>query len=188
MRGPISSRLKKLDCSGEYDALVLAAVGLLRLGLEGRIAEELGPEVCLYAVGQGALAVETLANNTDVNKMVECLNNPDTLVACTAEREFTRILGGSTSPIGVHTYLHNNQLEMEGAVFSLDGIEKVGSKIYYALPPNYTSLTYDNYRVVGIAAGQALAEKLIEGGALSVLERAREEIDEKTIALNQKKD
>src|SRR5204863_6690512 len=89
LRGNVNTRLRKLD-EGRYDAIILAAAGLRRLGLSARIAALLDPEEFLPAAGQGALAVECRADRADVAAALAPLADRDTTIATTAERAFAR--------------------------------------------------------------------------------------------------
>ncbi|KPP79113.1 hypothetical protein Z043_101333 [Scleropages formosus] len=92
IRGNLNTRLKKLDDHDDYSAIILAAAGLRRLGWESRISQILTPDDCMYAVGQGALAVEARAGDEDILKMLSVLNDTDTVLRCVAERAFLRHL------------------------------------------------------------------------------------------------
>ena len=138
VRGNLNTRLKKLDQSGEYDALVLATAGLERMGWQERISQELDKTVCMYAVGQGAMAVETRSDDAPMNQLLLPLNDPDTLLCCVAERAFLHDLGGGCSvPVGTYSAVQNGSLEMEGAVFSLSGSEVVKDSVVVPLPENH---------------------------------------------------
>jgi hydroxymethylbilane synthase len=121
VRGNVNTRLAKLD-AGEYDALVLAAAGLTRLGFSERIHQVLPPEISLHAVGQGALGIECRTNDPDVLAIIKALEHPPTAQRCLAERAFLRELeGGCQVPIGVNTQIEGDQLTLVGLVASLDG-------------------------------------------------------------------
>ncbi|WP_455577460.1 hydroxymethylbilane synthase [Anaerosinus sp.] len=122
LRGNVDTRLKKLD-DGEFDAIVLAAAGLKRLGWEKRIAEILDTKVCLPAVGQGALAIETRADDQAILDLLAFLNDEETRVTTTAERAFLRTVeGGCQVPVGVYgTVVGENQMQVEALIASLDG-------------------------------------------------------------------
>uniref|UniRef100_A0A3P9HVC2 Porphobilinogen deaminase n=1 Tax=Oryzias latipes TaxID=8090 RepID=A0A3P9HVC2_ORYLA len=126
IRGNLNTRLKKLDDKEDFAAIILAAAGLKRMGWEDRISAVLQPEDCMYAVGQGALAVEVRAKDTDILEMVSVLHDPDTVLRCIAERAFLkRLEGGCSVPVAVHTYIKDSQLYLTGAVYSLDGSESL---------------------------------------------------------------
>ncbi|XP_052747875.1 porphobilinogen deaminase [Galleria mellonella] len=131
VRGNLNTRLRKLDAEdSEYSALLLASAGLQRMGWAHRISKVLPCSEMLYAVGQGALAVECRADNHDVLAMLAPFNHADTYCRVLAERSFLKTLGGGCSaPVGVSTRLkpHDGQykLTITGAVWSLDGTTKI---------------------------------------------------------------
>lgn len=105
VRGNIDSRLQKL-ASGEYDAILLAAAGLSRMGWEDRVSAYLPPEVCLPAVGQGALGIECRADDAELRKLLALYNDADTALTVAAERTFLGALnGGCQVPIGAYAVL-----------------------------------------------------------------------------------
>lgn len=121
IRGNVDTRLRKLR-GGEYDALVLAAAGLIRLGLESEITEWFGTSVMIPAPGQGALAVEVAVSDTEVGELVASLNDPECEAAVTAERSFLRAFGGGCSaPIGAFASISNTTLSLVAMVTSPDG-------------------------------------------------------------------
>jgi hydroxymethylbilane synthase len=121
LRGNVDTRLRKLD-EGEYDALILAAAGLRRLGFERRISAYIPIETMLPAVGQGALGLETRADDEDAIGVVSKLNHAATRLACTAERALLRNLGGGCQvPIAAHAVVENENLLMDGLVAAPDG-------------------------------------------------------------------
>jgi hydroxymethylbilane synthase len=125
VRGNVDTRLRKLD-EGQYDAIVLAAAGLTRLGWAARIAEALEPEVMCPAVGQGALAVETRADDGPAQRVCRSLDDADTRAAVTAERALLAALGGGCStPIGAHGRVEATRLRLTAVVLSADGSEAV---------------------------------------------------------------
>jgi hydroxymethylbilane synthase len=122
VRGNLDTRLRKLD-EGQYDAILLAAAGLKRLGWEGRIAEILPVEVICSAVGQGALAIETLACGPGLDACA-LLNHAATHAAVTAERSVLRALGGGCQvPIGAYATVEDGRLRLLAMVASPDGKE-----------------------------------------------------------------
>ncbi|KAI4814987.1 hypothetical protein KUCAC02_005158 [Chaenocephalus aceratus] len=154
IRGNLNTRLKKLDEKEDYAAIILAAAGLGRMGWDDRISQILGPEDCMYAVGQGALAVEVRARDLDILEMVSVLHHPETVLRCITERAFLRCLeGGCSVPVAVNTEVKDsqksdiveskhqhfivneypthiivpvsNKLYLTGAVFSLDGSDSL---------------------------------------------------------------
>jgi hydroxymethylbilane synthase len=121
LRGNVETRLKKLDMLG-LDAVVLATAGLIRLGLQQRITEQLQPEVCLPAIGQGALAIEIRTDDARVATVVGAIDHRETRLATAAERAFLRRLGGScVTPVAAFGQVEADSLVLEGMVASLDG-------------------------------------------------------------------
>src|SRR5699024_1827926 len=93
LRGNVNTRLQKLE-NGEYDAIILAAAGLIRLGFEDKITEYLSDEISLPAVGQGAIGIECVTENEEVRKIIEALNDRETSICVTAERAFNAKING----------------------------------------------------------------------------------------------
>jgi hydroxymethylbilane synthase len=121
VRGNLNTRLQKLD-AGEYDALILAAAGLRRLGLGDRVHQVIDPEISLHAVGQGALGIECRAEDPDILALFSPIIHYPTTQRCLAERSFLRELeGGCQVPIGVNTSINGDKLTLKGIVASLDG-------------------------------------------------------------------
>jgi hydroxymethylbilane synthase len=121
LRGNVDTRLRKLD-EGEYDAVILAAAGLRRLGFADRISASLSTEEMLSAVGQGALAVETRVEDKASNDLLAPLDHGPTRAACTAERALLRSLGGGCQlPIAAHAVVNGDHLRIEGLVAGLSG-------------------------------------------------------------------
>ncbi|MBW1669940.1 MAG: hydroxymethylbilane synthase [Deltaproteobacteria bacterium] len=116
LRGNIDTRLRKLD-EGQYDAILLAAAGLRRLGLEQRIIQLLEPEVMLPAVGQGALGIEFRSMDTEVKRILDSIHHEETSICVRAERAFLlKLEGGCQVPIGAFAQLKEEILELEGMV------------------------------------------------------------------------
>jgi hydroxymethylbilane synthase len=123
LRGNVNTRLRKLD-EGRYDAIILAAAGLKRLGFSDRIASYLDPEESLPAVGQGALAVECRADRADVLAALAPFADRDATLATTAERAFSRALSGSChTPLAAHAVFVRDELWLRGLLASRDGGE-----------------------------------------------------------------
>ncbi|CAH1111359.1 unnamed protein product [Psylliodes chrysocephalus] len=131
IRGNLNTRLKKLDDLGKYQAIILAAAGLNRIGWKDRISKILSEDELLYAVGQGALAVECRTDNEAILELLEPLYDLETALRVTAERSFLRTLGGGCSaPVAVSSSLKainesEYDLVLTGAVWSLDGKDEV---------------------------------------------------------------
>jgi hydroxymethylbilane synthase len=153
IRGNVDTRLRKLG-EGQFDAILLAAAGLNRLGLSGRIAELLPVEVMCPAVGQGALAIET----RDEDSPARALDNRATRVAVTAERAVLAGLGGGCQvPIGAHAWLEGETLHLRAAVIAPGGGQPL---IRTAQGPTADALPL----------GEALARELLASGAARILE------------------
>lgn len=156
LRGNVDTRLRKLD-EGQYDALILAAAGLLRLSLESRITARVSTDEILPAVGQGALAVETRADDHSTIAIVSTLNHEATRLACMAERAFLHALGGGCQlPIAALGRVSGNYLTLEGLVASSDGSEVVRDKL--------TGAGQD-----AESLGSKLAQLLLDRGASQLL-------------------
>ena len=180
MRGNLNTRLRKLD-EGDggilYDALVLATAGLERMGWGERLSQELTKSECMYAVGQGALAVETRQDDKRINQLLLPLNDPDTFISCTAERAFLHTLeGGCSVPVGIQSDIDTERcLALEGAVFSLDGSERIGGNESCILPEDYPKLSMAKWIELATAVGERLANNLLSKGAGTILAKAKAE-------------
>jgi hydroxymethylbilane synthase len=121
LRGNLDTRLRKLD-EGQFDAIILAAAGLKRLGLGDRIRAVLSAEDSLPAAGQGALGIEALAARADVAAWVAPLNDPATAACVRAERAVSRALAGSCEvPLGAYAEMRGDRVYLRGFVASPDG-------------------------------------------------------------------
>lgn len=159
IRGNIDSRLRKLETEG-FDAIVLAAAGLTRMGWEDRISALLPLDVCVPAVGQGALGVQCRGNDESVTKLLNLLNDKASELTVSAERSFLGTLqGGCQVPIGAHATIVEETAE--GPLLELTGI--VGS-------PDGVTLLKDIRRSHDpIALGQEVAKALLDNGARDIL-------------------
>jgi len=156
LRGNVNTRLAKLD-SGEYQAILLAAAGLKRLGFQQRIRARLEPAVSLPAVGQGAIAIECRQGDEVVGPLIASLNHRDTSDRVRAERAFNRHLeGGCQVPLAAHAVLQEDRIRLQGLVGAMDG-----SRILYA--------ETDGPRQEAEALGVALAVDLLDQGAGELL-------------------
>jgi hydroxymethylbilane synthase len=157
LRGNVDTRLRKVE-SGEYDAVMLAKAGLDRLGCGHRISETLAPEVCMPAVGQGAIGVECRASDAATSEVLEKLNDHETRIAIIAERALLSALrGGCQVPLGAWARIERGELILEACVCSVDGVQYV--KQSATAPPDQAR-----------ALGERMAYLLIEAGAQSILE------------------
>ncbi len=160
IRGNVDTRLRKVD-SGEFDAIVLAEAGLERLGLAGFITELLSKTLILPAVGQGALGVETRADDGRTREAVRVLEDFETRQGVEAERSMlSKLCGGCLAPIGAWGRLEDGQLRLSGVVSSGDG---------------RTRLLATHGAPAGAAAelGQRVAEDLLAQGAAALIEACR---------------
>ena len=156
LRGNVGTRLKRLE-EGQFDAIILASAGLIRLGLNDHISEYLSTEVCLPAIGQGAIGIESRTGDARIDKLLVCLDDPDTHCRVLAERAFNaRLQGGCQVPIGGHAVLDGDILNLKGLVGEVDGSriiegERTGSRHH------------------GVAMGESLADEILDGGGREIL-------------------
>jgi hydroxymethylbilane synthase len=156
LRGNVDTRLRKLD-EGQYDALILAAAGLRRLGFADRISAPISTAEMLPAVGQGALAIETRDDDRALIDLLAPLDHSPTRDACTAERALLRALGGGCQlPIAAHAVVDGDQLRIEGLVVGLSGDVVIRD-------------TLEGNARDAARAGETLAARLLERGADSLL-------------------
>ncbi|WP_346356134.1 hydroxymethylbilane synthase [Azotosporobacter soli] len=161
LRGNLDTRLRKLD-EGQFDAILLAAAGLKRLGWQERIREELPPEICLPAVGQGALAIECRADDSESRERIAFLDHLPTHQGAAAERAYLhRVEGGCQVPLGVYATVTKNELRLEAAVYSLDG--KRGLRRSVCGPADK-----------GNELGLQLADAMLDDGAREILQEIME--------------
>lgn len=156
LRGNLQTRLRKLD-EGQYAAIILAAAGLIRLGLEARIRSAISPELSIPAVGQGALGIEICSNRPDLLSVLAPLNHADTQVCVEAERGMSRALAGScTVPLGAYAICEADNIRITGFVASVDGKQMLIESVIGS-------------RTQAEALGQALAAQLRANGADAIL-------------------
>jgi hydroxymethylbilane synthase len=157
MRGNVDTRLRKVE-SGEYEAVMLSKAGLDRLGLSQRISEVLQPEVCMPAVGQGAIAVECRLKDTEAGDILAPLDDSETRTAIIAERALlSAVHGGCQVPLGAWARIERGELVMDACVCSVDGAQIVRQTA--SAPPHQAA-----------QLGEHMARLLIEAGAQSILE------------------
>ena len=156
LRGNVDTRLRKLD-EGLYDAVILAAAGLERLGHGDRIKAVIPSSVCLPAVGQGALAIECRTDDAEVRQMLDFLNDMPTVHATNAERAFLGLLeGGCQVPIGVHADVEGEKIKIEAIIAALDGSIVLRDTIEGAADD-------------AVALGQELGRKMLANGGQAIL-------------------
>lgn len=157
LRGNVDTRLRKLD-EKQFDAIILAAAGVKRLGWADRIAERIASELSLPAIGQGAVGIECRVSDKRVLDLISPLNHRETEIAVRAERAFLRKLeGGCQVPIAAYATLSGGTLSMDGLVGAVDGSRIVRGHIEGPV---------DEYRQLGIS----LAEDLLLRGAKEILD------------------
>lgn len=170
IRGNVDTRLRKLD-EGEYDAIVLAAAGLTRLGWAPRIAEFLEPPRMLPAPGQGSLALECRVDDRDTQAIVGQLNDPATRLGIVAERAVLAALhGGCSAPIAAWGRVDGDLLRVDGLVASLDGREVLRSSIVATLATQDAGAAIREAQAAGLAA----AEDLRKLGAEAIILAAKQ--------------
>jgi hydroxymethylbilane synthase len=157
LRGNLDTRLRKLR-EGQFDAIVLAAAGLRRLGWEHEITEYLAPEISLPAIGQGALGIEGRRDDQFVQSLLSGLDHAPTRTMVRAERALLhRLQGGCQVPIAAYATVSGSDVMLEGLVASVDGKEIVRDRVHG---------TVTDPESMGIQ----LAERLLAGGADRILQ------------------
>jgi hydroxymethylbilane synthase len=168
LRGNVNTRLQKLD-DDQYDAIILASAGLIRLDMKHRIKHELDAAMCLPAVGQGAVGIECRNDNIELISILQKLNHPETALRVSAERAMNaRLQGGCQVPIGSFAQYHMRHsntastLEMSALVASPDGVTvlKTNGKITCKVSDIGAAQTL----------GNTLGEALLEKGAKVILD------------------
>ena len=161
IRGNLDTRLRKLD-AGDYDALVLAAAGLRRLGYAARISLTIPAQACVPAPGQGIVAVEVRVDDEATGRAVRAIDDEAAAAALVAERALVEALGGGCqTPVGaLASIVGENELELVGAVVSIDGARAVQARGRGPRP-------------AAAALGRQIAEELIAKGASDILADAQ---------------
>lgn len=160
IRGNVNSRLQKME-DGYCDAMIMAAAGLQRLGLERYITEIIDPEVIMPAVSQGAIAIETRLNDPEVDFFIDQINHINTLNAVVAERAFlAHLQGGCQVPLGCYSSVESGILTLSGFVASIDGKQHIRE-------------TASGEILKGAEIGVELAEKMLAKGAEQILNEIR---------------
>ncbi len=173
LRGNLNTRMKKLN-AGDFDAIMLAAAGVKRMGWEDKITEYLPYDIFLPAIGQGALGIEIRKSDKDIEKIIERFNHRETSLCVRAERAFLkRLEGGCQVPIAAFGTINGNGIKLEGMVGSIDG------KILYR---DSEEDKENNVEELGIR----LAEKLLNKGADKILKEVYGHINPKSKIQNPK--
>jgi len=205
IRGNLQTRFRKLDEATDFDCMVLAVAGLTRLGMQDRISQVLDQDTCLYAIGQGALAVETRASDDVTIRLVSSLHCKKTVLRTVAERAFLKTLGGGCSvPQGVHSWISEdgNQLGLTGGAYNYDGSQaavvtckaelNISLKAQFLRPNEEekcceassitTSHSFMHPLLLMIAGhlGRDVAIKLLQQGAAQILHEAKK-VNEKAV-------
>ncbi len=156
LRGNVNTRLGKLD-AGDYDAIILAAAGLIRLGLAARIRCLLSPDESLPAIGQGAIGIECRSDDAQVHALIAPLADRDTTDRVVAERAMNaRLQGGCQVPIAGHAVLEGDQLTLKGLVGTPEGARVLRAQ-------------GQGHRTEAEAIGVRVAEDLLAQGADQIL-------------------
>ena len=162
LRGNVNTRLAKLD-NGDYDAVILAGAGLIRLDFESRIRNLIPVEFSLPAIGQGAIGIECRTNDEQVNQLLKPLHHDVTATCVLAERAMNnRLEGGCQVPIGGHAVLDGDALYLRGLVGSVDGKDIIRAESTGAIKDSE-------------AIGTQVAETLLENGADKILKALYED-------------
>ncbi|MBB6451934.1 hydroxymethylbilane synthase [Salirhabdus euzebyi] len=164
VRGNIETRLRKLK-EEDYDAIILAAAGLQRMGWSSEIVTEfLAPDVCVPAVGQGALAIECREEDKEVRELLAKINDAETTRTVTAERTFLHLLeGGCQVPIAGYAYLDGEEVVLSALVSKSDG-SKVVHEIVRGKDP--------------VEVGKEAAERVFAQGGKDMIDEAKRELDQ----------
>jgi hydroxymethylbilane synthase len=163
IRGNLNTRFRKFDESG-WEALVLAAAGIERLGRGQRIAEKISPEIILPAVGQGSFAVICRRDDAKILEMLKVVHHLPSAIAAGAERAMLRALGGGCQvPIGALAEVRQNQLRLTGCICRIDGSEVI--RHTQAVPLSRKNAAEEAERL-----GIALAKQLLEKGGREILD------------------
>ncbi|MGN2615569.1 hydroxymethylbilane synthase [Aliivibrio fischeri] len=158
LRGNVGTRLQKLD-DGNYDAIILACAGLIRLGLEERIKSAIEPEQSLPAVGQGAVGIEARLDDDRLRALLEPLNHPETANRVLCERAMNnRLEGGCQVPIGSYSLIDGDQIWLRALVGEPDGSVMIRGEVSGPVSD-------------AEALGTQLADQLLNDGAKEILER-----------------
>ncbi len=160
LRGNVNTRIRKLK-DGEYDAIILAAAGIKRLGLEDEVRyfSPIDTSIMTPASGQAALGIE-IVNNPEVEKIVSVLNDEEAMIETTIERDFVTVLeGGCQVPIGINAKVNRDKIDISCLIGLPDGTEVLREKV---------QIDRENHKTIG----KKLAQNMIDRGAKELLQRA----------------
>jgi len=159
LRGNVNTRLSKLD-KGVYDAIILAAAGLIRLGLDDRIKQYISPDVCLPAVGQGIVGIECRSQDKNIIELIQPLHSLESALVLEAERAMnSRLDGGCQVPVAGFAEINKGKIHMRGVVGKPDG----------SLLLNAKGVSQSMSSESSIELGQSLANELLKQGASDLL-------------------
>jgi hydroxymethylbilane synthase len=157
LRGNLDTRIRKLETEG-LDAIILAAAGVKRLGMESRVTEYLSEDIMLPAIGQGALSIEVREDDNTIRDLIAPIDHRETRLAVESERAFlSRLEGGCQVPIAAHAKIDGDQVHLTGLVAEVDGS--------VLLRENVTG-PVDKHEELGVK----LADKLLDQGGRKILE------------------
>ncbi|KXJ49251.1 MAG: porphobilinogen deaminase [Cycloclasticus sp. Phe_18] len=158
LRGNVNTRLQKLD-DGDYDAIILAAAGLIRLGFESRIKTSIPVNIMLAAIGQGAIGIECRKDDLATKALIACLNDPETAIRVRAERAMNLTLeGGCQAPIAGHAQIKDKTLRLHGLVAEPDGSVMITEQLEGPI---------EEAEKMGVT----VANRLLAGGAKAILDK-----------------
>ena len=164
LRGNLQTRMRKMK-EEQFDGIILAVAGVERLGWQDKITEELSYDVCLPAVSQGVIGVETRSDDAEIIALVQLVNDVETQWCVEAERALLQALeGGCQIPIAAYGQLEGNQLVLDGLVGSLDGKTIIRDRISGSVEKR-------------LQLGQQLAQRLAVQGGQAILDEIRMELE-----------
>jgi hydroxymethylbilane synthase len=167
IRGNVDTRLRKVD-AGEFDAIVLARAGLVRLGFEDRVSFELRPPVMLPAVGQGALAMECRSEDTRTQELLAKLDDAETHASVLAERALLADLrGGCLAPIGAWGRVENRMLVLAAVVLDAEGKKRL----------DFDGQSFETDAVSAEKLGRRVSEELLSQGAAELIAGSRRAVE-----------
>lgn len=162
LRGNVETRLRKLN-EAQFDAIVIAAAGLIRLSLDGEITEMIGPEIMIPAAGQGIVAIETKRGRKDLEEILKAIGNQDSEYMAQAERALLKTFGGGCrAPVGAIAFLIDDLVKIHAYVGSLDGKTALRNSI-------------SGKKRDAEILGSKLARIMLDDGAADIIARSRNE-------------
>ncbi|KAK3107643.1 hypothetical protein FSP39_019051 [Pinctada imbricata] len=208
IRGNLNTRFRKLDEDDKYAAIVLAEAGLYRMGWSDRVSQVLKSDICMYAVAQGAMAVECREGDELTIGLLSQIHDPNTTMQVVAERAFLRKLeGGCSVPVCVDTEVTETQVRLTGGIYSIDGsrgkvdtvtkplptgepkptVEEKGIYLSYAGIVGHPQLSHEALQTCQ-DVGEELADIMLQSEAAEILKEAKRETAKAVIAEKQRKE